>query len=277
MYLILYNPISRNGANTGVVEKLIKKMKKKNESVKVHSLLEIDDHKAFLASLDPNVKIIIVGGDGTLNRIANQVAEVDKLPEVYLYKAGTGNDFRRSIKKRGKLIRIDQYLTNLPYVTFGDKKRYFLNGVGLGFDGLVCHVVEESRAKKTKTNFYQSVFQALKIYEKVDFELEIDGVNHEFKDVWFASIMNSKYFGGGMRVAPKADRESDELQVVIVHGIKKATIALIFPIIYLGWHTKIKGVTILPGKRINVKSVHPTFMQVDGDVVANLSNIQIIK
>ena len=59
MYLILYNPISRNGANTGVVEKLIKKMKKKNESVKVQSLLEIDDHKAFLASLDPNVKLLL--------------------------------------------------------------------------------------------------------------------------------------------------------------------------------------------------------------------------
>ena len=277
MYLILYNPISRNGANTRVVEKLIKKMKKKNEKVKVKSLLDITDHKAFISSLDPNVKVIIVGGDGTLNRIANHVAGFDNLPELYLYKAGTGNDFRRSIKRNGKMIRIDHYLKKLPLVEYNEKKQYFLNGVGLGFDGLVCQLVEESRAKKTKRNFFQSVFEALRIYEKTDFEIEIDGVRQQYKDVWFASIMNSKYFGGGMKVAPKANRNSDELYAVIIHGISKAKIALLFPLIYLGWHTKIKGVTIISGKEIKVSSQVSTFMQIDGDVVENLNEITIRK
>ena len=115
MFLILYNPFSRNGANTNVVEKVVRKMKRKNESVRVKSLLEIEDKKSF-RKIRPDTKIIIVGGDGTLNRVANELREIDKLPEIYLYKAGTGNDFRRSLRNKKKLTRIDQYLINLPSI-----------------------------------------------------------------------------------------------------------------------------------------------------------------
>lgn len=275
MYLILYNPISRNGANTRVVEKIVKKMKKKHESVRVLSLLEIVDAKQFLSTLDPLTKVIIVGGDGTLNRIANQVNGIDNLPEVYLYKAGTGNDFRRSLKKRKKLTRIDQYLKNLPAIKVKDKERLFLNGIGLGFDGLVCQIVEESKKKKNKLNFFASVFAALKHFQPFDLEVEVDGVRNRYEDAWLVSIMNSKYFGGGMKIAPKANRENDTLEVVIIKGISKFKLAFLFPIIYLGWHTKIKAVTIITGKEIIVNSDFPTYVQIDGDVYENLHEITV--
>lgn len=274
MYLILYNPISRNGANTNIVEKVVKKMKKKHESVRVKSLLEIEDKKEFLSNLDPETKIIIVGGDGTLNRVANEIRGIENLPEIYLYKAGTGNDFRRSLKNKKKLTRIDQYLINLPNVTFKNEDIVFLNGVGLGFDALVCHTVEESKKKKNKLNFFSSVFRSLKNFQPFDFEVEIDGKRQRFEDAWFVSIMNSKYFGGGMKIAPKADRESDTLEVVVIHGISKFKLSLLFPIIYLGWHTGIKNVKVFTGKNIKVFSDLPAYVQIDGDVYDNVLELE---
>lgn len=274
MYLILYNPISRNGANTNIVEKVVKKMKKKHESVRVKSLLEIEDKKEFLSNLDPETKIIIVGGDGTLNRVANEIRGIENLPEIYLYKAGTGNDFLRSLKNKKKLTRIDQYLINLPNVTFKNEDIVFLNGVGLGFDALVCHTVEESKKKKNKLNFFSSVFRSLKNFQPFDFEVEIDGKRQRFEDAWFVSIMNSKYFGGGMKIAPKADRESDTLEVVVIHGISKFKLSLLFPIIYLGWHTGIKNVKVFTGKNIKVFSDLPAYVQIDGDVYDNVLELE---
>lgn len=274
MYLILYNPISRNGANTNIVEKVVKKMKKKHESVRVKSLLEIEDKKEFLSNLDPETKIIIVGGDGTLNRVANEIRGIENLPEIYLYKAGTGNDFLRSLKNKKKLTRIDQYLINLPNVTFKNEDIVFLNGVGLGFDALVCHTVEESKKKKNKLNFFSSVFKSLKNFQPFDFEVEIDGKRQRFEDAWFVSIMNSKYFGGGMKIAPKADRESDTLEVVVIHGISKFKLSLLFPIIYLGWHTGIKNVKVFTGKNIKVFSDLPAYVQIDGDVYDNVLELE---
>lgn len=274
MYLILYNPISRNGANTNIVEKVVKKMKKKHESVRVKSLLEIEDKKEFLSNLDPETKIIIVGGDGTLNRVANEIRGIENLPEIYLYKAGTGNDFLRSLKNKKKLTRIDQYLINLPNVTFKNEDIVFLNGIGLGFDALVCHTVEESKKKKNKLNFFSSVFKSLKNFQPFDFEVEIDGKRQRFKDAWFVSIMNSKYFGGGMKIAPKADRESDTLEVVVIHGISKFKLSLFFPLIYLGWHTGIKNVKVFTGKNIKVFSDLPAYVQIDGDVYDNVLELE---
>ncbi|MGI6787211.1 MAG: diacylglycerol/lipid kinase family protein [Acholeplasmataceae bacterium] len=275
MYLILYNPISRNGANTKVVEKIVKKMKKKHEQVEVQSLLDIKDTKEFLKNIDPNTKIVLVGGDGTLNRIANEIRGIEQLPEVYLYKAGTGNDFRRSIKTRKKLARIDQYLVDLPTVNFKDHNMVFLNGIGLGFDALVCHTVEESKKKKNKLNFFASVFRSLKNFQPFDFEVEIDGVKRRYEDAWFVSIMNSKFFGGGMRIAPKANRESNTLEVVIISGISKLKLSILFPLIYLGWHTIIKNVQIFTGKEIKVYSDYPSHIQIDGEVFNSVLEIDV--
>lgn len=275
MYLILYNPISRNGANTKVVEKVVKKMKKKHEEVHVKSLLEIKDKKEFVSNINPDTKIIVVGGDGTLNRIANEIRGVEKLPEVYLYKAGTGNDFRRSLKNKKKLTRIDQYLQGLPQVKFKDSDLVFLNGIGLGFDALVCYTVEEHKKKKNKLNFFASVLKSLKSFEPFDFEVEVDGVTRRFEDAWFVSIMNSKFFGGGMRIAPKADREKDTLEVVVISGIRKAKLAILFPLIYLGWHTGIKNVEIITGKEIKVNSDLPSLVQIDGEVYENILELNV--
>lgn len=277
MFLILYNPFSRNGANTNVVEKVVRKMKRKNESVRVKSLLEIEDKKEFLEKLDPETKIIIVGGDGTLNRVANELRGIEKLPEIYLYKAGTGNDFRRSLRNKKKLTRIDQYLINLPEVSFRDENIVFLNGIGLGFDALVCHTVEESKKKKNKLNFFASVFKSLKNFEPFDFEVEINGERKRFENVWFVSIMNSKYFGGGMKIAPKADREKDTLEVVVISGISKFKLSLFFPLIYLGWHTGIKNVKIFTGKDIKVYSDLPAYVQIDGEVYENILELNVSK
>jgi YegS/Rv2252/BmrU family lipid kinase len=249
-------------------------MKKKHESVRVKSLLEIEDKKEFLSNLDPETKIIIVGGDGTLNRVANEIRGIENLPEIYLYKAGTGNDFLRSLKNKKKLTRIDQYLINLPNVTFKNEDIVFLNGIGLGFDALVCHTVEESKKKKNKLNFFSSVFKSLKNFQPFDFEVEIDGKRQRFEDAWFVSIMNSKYFGGGMKIAPKADRESDTLEVVVIHGISKFKLSLFFPLIYLGWHTGIKNVKVFTGKNIKVFSDLPAYVQIDGDVYDNVLELE---
>lgn len=277
MFLILYNPISRNGANTKVVEKLLKKMKRKHETTEVVSVFDIDDVDKFIDSLKPDTKVILVGGDGTLNHIANEIKDRKNLPEIYLYKAGTGNDFRRSIKKRGKIIRIDQYLKNLPTVKYNDTERVVLNGAGLGIDGVVCHLVNVTRANKSKSNFFKNALRAFKEYEVQDITVTIDGVTRKYTNVWFATVMNDKYFGGGMKIAPTASRLADDMVVVIVHNISKAKLKSIFPFVYLGWHQRIKGVEIMRGNNVVIETQGDSYLQIDGDVVLGIDKIEVNK
>ena len=78
--------------------------------------------------------------------------------------------------------------------------------------------------------------------------------------------MHGAYFGGGMKIAPKAKRKEDHLYLVLVKDIPKWLLIIIFPTIYLGWHVIFKKfVKIIKGENIKIISSEATYMQIDGE------------
>ncbi|MFA5560410.1 MAG: diacylglycerol kinase family protein [Acholeplasmataceae bacterium] len=277
MTLILYNPLSRNGRNSRHIKKLTKRLIKKGHEIQLHSLIEIVDVEGFINACHLDDEIIIVGGDGTLNRLANRVYGIDFKQKIYLYQAGTGNDFARSLKIRGRLIQINDYLKNLPQIKFNAEEKYFLNGAGIGLDGYVVSLVNESNRKKNKINYFRHAFLGFKRFKPIGGTLIIDGKEIVEDKIWFVAAMNAPYFGGGMKIAPKADRKEALLDVVVVRKIAKWKLILIFPIIYLGWHTALKKyVQIYKAKNIEIKFKKETYMQIDGDHYYPIQTVNLI-
>lgn len=272
MYLILYNPISRNGQK---INKLIKKLNKTKEEVIAKNLLEIENVSEFTKNVRPQTKVVIVGGDGTLNRIANCIYGRKDI-DIYLYKGGTGNDFRRSIKSRKKLVKINEYIKKLPKITANQKTMYFLNGAGIGIDGLISEKVNLSRDNKSKSNFFKATMQAFKEYKPIDLNLEVDDKKYSFKNCYLATVLNGVYLGGGMKFSPKSNRLDDKLEVLVLNNISKHKLIFLFPTIYFGQHIKIKKyVTYLSGRNIKASFEKPSIMQVDGDHFYDILNIQV--
>jgi diacylglycerol kinase family enzyme len=276
MDILLYNPLSRNGKNDHFIEKIKLELKKQGNPVVVYSLLTIDDPIAFISNCNPDDRIILVGGDGTINRLANRIYGLDIKQPIFIYQAGTGNDFVRSLKTKDKIVSIKQYITQLPYVEFEDQKQYFLNGTGAGLDGYVGYLVNHSRFKKNKLNYFRHAFEAFAKFKPIGANISVDGTSWYEKKVWFTSIMHGPYYGGGMKIAPKANRMSDELDVVIVKKIPKWLLILIFPTIYLGWHVIFKRyVKIIKGHEVVISFDQPTYLQIDGDVEYPIEKIKV--
>src|SRR5690554_5167227 len=126
MDIILYNPLSNKGKNIKIAQKLYKKAIKKSVSSEIVNLLEINNVETFLNGYNENDRMIIIGGDGTLNRIANQIRGINIKPQILMYKAGTGNDFMRSVKVKKNLSHVKPYLNNLPILKVNDKEEVFL-------------------------------------------------------------------------------------------------------------------------------------------------------
>ena len=267
MDILLYNPLSRNGKNPHFIEKITHELKKEGHAVVPYDLLKIDDPHVFIENIDPNDRIIIVGGDGTINQLANRIHGLSYQQNLYMYQAGTGNDFIRSLKTKDKIVPIKTYIQKLPYATFNGKKRYFLNGTGAGLDGYIGHLVNNSKYKKNKLNYFRHAFEGFAKFKPVSATITIDGRSWYEKKIWFASVMHGSYFGGGMKIAPKANRHQEELDLVVVRKIPKWLLILIFPTIYLGWHTIFKSyVKVIKGHEIHLEFDQPTYMQIDGDV-----------
>lgn len=278
MYVILYNPLSRNGRSKHRLNKLKKYLIKKNIEYKFIDLTTIDDVETFLNEYKKASSFVIVGGDGTLNVLANKIQNINIEQNIYLYKAGTGNDFLRSLKNRKGLVDIKKYLYNLPKVYFNDEERYFLNGAGLGLDGLVVSKVNKSKYKKNKFNYFRHTLEAFKEFKPVKANVVVDNKEYNIDKTWLIAGMNDKFFGGGMKIAPKASRTSDKLDLVIVKTASKFMLFLIFPIIYLGLHKYFKRyVKIIRGNNIEINFDRKVYLQVDGEEYKDIKNIIIKK
>ncbi len=271
--LILYNPIAGGGRHGEDVKALAERF----SDGQIKNMLEIGDYHELLCTLDPEDKVILCGGDGTVNRFINDMRGV-KLPEkLYYYALGSGNDFLRDIEKRkDELVDLGEYLLSLPTVNVNGAELLFLNGVGYGIDGYCCAVGDDHRAQSDKPVNYTSI--AIKgllfHYKPTNATVTVDGKEYRFKKVWLAPTMNGRFYGGGMMPTPDQDRfgEDKQLSLMVFHGTGKIRTLMIFPSLFKGEHTKYaKNVTILTGKSITVKYDKPRDLQIDGETVRRVT------
>lgn len=277
MYYILYNPLSSNGSGKKHVAKIEELLKSENKEYEVIDLVEANKdvmgHASKIHRIDT---LIIVGGDGTLHRFVNAIKGIQNNSEVYLYRGGTGNDFSRDFPKQ-MLINITENLKNLPSVTIGGKEELFLNGCGFGVDGEVCLMVNDKENKKKGLNYFKSAIMLLKKFKRYDLELEVDGVRHTYKNVWFTVVNNGKYFGGGMKITPSSDRNDRILEACVIHSVSFWKILLIFPLIFIGKHMWFKhvGISVIKGQHFIATSNAPQVYQSDGEVLTDVSSFEV--
>lgn len=275
MIYLLYNPKSNNEHNDISVV-----LKGKNQSAVTSINLLNYDVKELLPQLTAEDKVLVCGGDGTISRFATNTYGFEFPCPVCVLKSGTGNDFVRDLCEGAengeeKLIDIRKYLKNLPTVEVGDLKAKFINGAGMGLDGEVCHEVDEQKKRsKRKANYTTAALKLLLGgYKLPHATVTVDGVTHEFDNVWLVSTMKGRYFGGGMMATPDQNREDDDLSIMIFHSCSRAKALTIFPTVYDGKHVKHKKViSIFKCKHVHAEFDRPTDLQIDGEVVMGVTS-----
>lgn len=273
----LYNPIAGN-------ENSKEKLKKLSEILTDGEIVFIDVTKTTYSEVMPRInhedKIIICGGDGTLNKFVNAV---DKLPEnkIYLYATGTGNDFLTDIGgDKDQPVLINEYICDLPIVTVNGKDYKFINGIGYGIDGYCCEVGDAMKAQgKNDINYAGIAVKGLLFkFKPRNAVITADGIEKTFKKVWLAPTMNGRYYGGGMIPTPDQARLSDKgnVSVMVYYGSGKLKSLMVFPSIFKGEHVKHKEmVEVIEGDVITVKFDKPTALQIDGETVLGVTEYTV--
>ena len=271
---ILYNPNANNGKCKEVAEQFAANLK--GGENKLCDITKIGTYKDFFAGLDAETAVIICGGDGTLNRFVNETAGLDYANKIYYYPMGSGNDFWRDVEHTDdEPLEMAKYLTDLPEVIVKGKTYKFLNNVGFGIDGYCCEVGDKLKETSDKPINYTGI--AIKgllfHYKKTNATVIVDGVKHEYKNVWLAPTMNGRYYGGGMMPTPDQNRLGDgTLSVMVYHCWGKLKALMAFPSIFKGEHVKKTGmVEVLTGREITVKFDGPRAVQIDGETILGVT------
>ncbi len=273
-YCVLFNPKSDNGMGKKSAEQLNEILK--DGQVEYHDVTAIPPYETFFKETLGDNPLVICGGDGTLNRFINDTANVRINNDVYYFATGSGNDFLKDIGgEKGQVVKINDYIKNLPTVYVDGKEYKFLNNVGFGIDGYCCEVGDKLRETTDKPINYAgiAVKGLLFKYKPTNAKITVDGKTYEFKKVWLAPTMHGRFYGGGMMPTPEQKRNDPEgtLSVMVMHGGKFSTL-LAFPKIFKGEHVnKKKLVSIFTGKEITVEFDRPVAVQVDGETILGMT------
>lgn len=275
-YVVLFNPYAGNGNGEAEAKHLSTLFP--DAALRFVRMTDIDDYKDVFSSLADGEKIILCGGDGTLNRFINDTESLILPSDILYYGVGSGNDFLHDLgKKKGAApFCIDDYIKDLPIVTVKGKNYRFLNGIGYGIDGYCCEEGDRLRAVTEKPINYTKIAikGLLGKYHPTGARVTVDGVTKEYKKVWLAPCMNGQFYGGGMMPTPGQNRLSTDrsLSVLVMYGTGKLRSLMIFPSIFKGEHIKYtRFVEVRSGHAVEVEFDRPVALQIDGETILGVS------
>lgn len=281
--IIIYNPFANNNQGFGIlvtIKDIIKHLYSNIDFVAINTI-DIEDY-----IVNQDADIFLTGGDGTLNYVVNHI-DCNKIENrIYYYPSGTGNDFTRDVDDgQIRFITLNDYIKELPVarIVTDDNfilKTKFINNLGYGLDGYVCEEGNRIKAAKHKPINYKMV--AIKglfyDYKSTDLEVEVDGIKSCFRNVWLAPTMNGRYCGGGMMLAPNQNRFDDQLSLVVIHAASRLKLLNLMPTIFDGTHVNhMDYVTVLNGQDIKASFDEPRPVQLDGEVVSNVTEYHVKK
>ncbi len=224
-------------------------------------------------------QVVAVGGDGTVNEVANGLllATRGAAADVGLgiIPTGRGVDLCRTVgipldceQAARRLLAARAVALDVGEVEYvahgGGGRRYFLNFAGLGFDVEVVRRASRLSAGGGTVPYLTSVFLSLFSYRNRRLEMVLDGevVRQKISTV---VVANGQYFGGGMRIAPQASPVDGLLDVVVIGDVGKLELAVNLPKIYEGSHLSHPKVQTRRVQQAEMHSVEPVYVQADGD------------
>ena len=272
MHYLLYNPLASAGKGEKYLHKVEKIYKKRKIETKSYSLLSLNEYKEnLLSSLTEEDVLVIIGGDGTLNTLFGEINFKELPCKVFMYRAGSGNDFARGHK--GRLFEITEEIKDLPFAYVNGEKKFFINGIGLGIDAAVCRSMNNNNKKN---GYYRTALNEFKKFKPFNLKFNADGKEYEYNNVFFFVVMNGKYFGGGMKIAPMAKRNDDHLDVIVITAKSFWTILPIFPTVFFGWHLPFKKfVKHIKVKDLELISAGYDVLQADGEPKEDVKTLTI--
>jgi YegS/Rv2252/BmrU family lipid kinase len=250
---------------------------------------------ATCESRDGRRLIIACGGDGTISEVACGIIESGAGAELGILPSGTGGDFRRTLRlptrtadaaralREGRTVLIDAGRVEFRNRGGETESRYFVNVASCGMGGEVIRRVEESgeglmstaveHALGGRVSYAVASARAALSFEKPRLRVSLDGKNERRIVMTNLCVANARYFGGGMKIAPRAKLTDGLFDVIAVGDMDALTIFKNAYKLYLGTHLGMTQVSHARARRIDVRPDDESIkvlLEVDGELVGSL-------
>ena len=243
---------------------------------------------ARAAIKDGTELVIGVGGDGTMNEIANGFYEDQRIinPEAALgiVPSGSGCDLMRSLNIPNRLRDAMTVITEAPSrtidvgkVTFrssagGPAERVFLNVADFGVGGEVVARVNQKRLERKASSYVRCLVSTMIKYKAKRVRIRVDGVEIPREEYLIGAVANGRIFGKGMKIAPNARLDDGLFDFVYVKGMKFLEFCTHGWKLMNGTHLGHPKICLIQGRRIEAEPEDgdTVLIELDGEQLGSL-------
>jgi len=222
-------------------------------------------------------KFVAVGGDGTSYEILNGLFPRDdsgEIPTLAFLPVGTGNSFLREFSDRGAEHALEALLARRSQPCDVLRMRHsqgvihYINLLAVGFAADVAALRARRFSGWGELGYQSSILISLARLRRRPFPLQVDGAGEiDRRPSLFLTFSNSKYTGGSMLIAPKAEVNDGLVEYVRWGPIGRVGLIRNLPTLYDGTHIHHPMAERRGAKRIDFHLDEPVDVMVDGEVL----------
>lgn len=222
-------------------------------------------------------RLVVVGGDGTVNEVVNGILETAGPVELAVIPRGTGWDFARTygipqdldravdIARDGDIREIDAGRVSYRSWAGEDAHAWFANVASAGISGAIAkRANESSKALGGKVSYYWSTFAVFFGWQTGDMRVSVDDETREGRMI-DVMVANGRYLGGGMMMCPEAEPDDGVFDVLLIGDVTKRDLLLVLPKTYKGKHLPHPRLEPLRGRVVTIDAAEPLPIELDGE------------
>lgn len=311
MYHIIVNPASKSGRGAKIWSVLEPVLKAKEIEYKVffskeagHVIKLVRDLGVSILDADPDavLKLIILGGDGTLNEVLQGITDFNRV-EVGYIPTGSSNDMARDLRlPHDPVVTLNNILSckqptlmDLGCLTYENvseqmsrqhskeliTRRLFTVSCGIGFDAAVCEEALSSKFKNIlnklglgKLTYLIIALKQLIMARKISCQITLDDKEIiSLPKFFFVAGMIHQYEGGGFKFCPDANYQDGIIDLCVAGNLPKWLILIALPTAFKGEHYRFNGIDRYAASKVHIETSVPLWIHTDGEVSMQSNSI----
>jgi diacylglycerol kinase family enzyme len=226
-----------------------------------------------------HTRVIAAGGDGTVHEVANGVLTAESSDVVFgVWPIGSANDYAYALGIHGDwplqsgLAKTAVRTADVGRVTGGGRARYFVNGLGLGFNSAVTLEAQSIRRLRGMALYGLAFIRA--VWRHFDFPvLTVTLDDRKFDQPTLALTINIGMREGGFLVTPQADLSDGFFDVIQAGKLSRLAALALLPRLATGTlradHPLIRQSRC---RRATVCGAEPLRVHIDGEFFSHFED-----
>ncbi|MGE5281891.1 MAG: diacylglycerol/lipid kinase family protein [Chloroflexota bacterium] len=268
---LLVNPHSAGGKTLKLLPRVEHELDARRIPFRVERTKGLEDGVArALRAVEANEVPVVFSGDGLIGAVGGAMAGSET--PLGIVPGGRGNDLARvlgipddpvaavAVLAAGEERRIDVGEVN-------DKR--FLGIVSVGFDSECNRRANEVRWLQGNFAYTYSTVRTLIGWRPARFTIRVDEEFERFSG-YFASVANNKAYGGGMFIAPNAELDDGEFDIVTIREHSRLRFLANLPKVFKGTHVDEDEVQVFRAPHLELTASRPFPVYADGEHLTEL-------